>query len=101
MCAELPPELIELDRWGYPVLTSPTVPRSLLAHARRAAQACPTLALLLEEQAGKHEHGDRHERAPAPAGLAAGPDPAPSGPPRRQRGRAAAAVAPLHPRAPP
>jgi len=54
MCAELLPELVELDRWGYPVLTSPRVPRSLLAHARRAAQACPTLALLIEEKAGKH-----------------------------------------------
>ena len=37
MCAELLPEVIELDRWGYPILASPKVPRSLLNHARRAA----------------------------------------------------------------
>jgi ferredoxin len=54
MCAELLPEAIELDRWGYPVLVSPAISRSLLDHARRAAQACPRLALLVEEKAGKH-----------------------------------------------
>jgi ferredoxin len=55
MCAELLPELIHLDRWGYPILSSPTVPRPLADHARRAVQACPTLALLIEEAAGKHQ----------------------------------------------
>jgi len=54
MCAELLPEVVELDRWGYPILVSPAVPSPLLTHARRAAQACPTLALLIEEKAGKH-----------------------------------------------
>jgi ferredoxin len=54
MCAELLPEAIELDRWGYPVLVSPAIPHSLLDHARRAAQACPRLALLVEETTGKH-----------------------------------------------
>ena len=54
MCAELLPEVIELDRWGYPIMASPVVPQSLLNHARRAAQACPTLALLIEEKTGKH-----------------------------------------------
>ena len=41
MCAELLPEVIELDRWGYPILASPVVPRSLLNHARRAAAGLP------------------------------------------------------------
>jgi len=54
MCAELLPEVIVLDRWGYPIVSSPTVPRPLLNHARRAAKACPTLALLIEEKTGKH-----------------------------------------------
>jgi ferredoxin len=54
MCAELLPELIQLDRWGYPIVSSATVPRPLADHARRAVQACPTLALLLKESAGKH-----------------------------------------------
>ena len=54
MCAELLPEIIQLDRCGYPILSSPAVPRPLADHARRAVQACPTLALLIEEAAGKH-----------------------------------------------
>jgi ferredoxin len=49
LCAELLPELIHLDDWGYPVLESPEVPADLLGLARRAADACPTLALLLDE----------------------------------------------------
>jgi ferredoxin len=54
MCAELLPELIQLDRWGYLIVSSRPVPRPLADHARRAVQACPTLALLLEEAAGQH-----------------------------------------------
>jgi ferredoxin len=52
MCAELLPELIELDPWGYPILLSPTVPASVMDHARRAVDACPTMALLLEDATG-------------------------------------------------
>jgi ferredoxin len=49
MCAELLPELITLDPWGYPLLASEMVPRGLAGHARRAAAACPTLALLTDD----------------------------------------------------
>src|SRR5690349_16159238 len=28
MCAELLPEAVELDRWGYPLLVSPAIPRA-------------------------------------------------------------------------
>ena len=48
MCAELLPEMITLDDWGYPILDERPIPPELLAHARRAAEACPTLALLVE-----------------------------------------------------
>lgn len=47
LCAELLPELIELDEWGYPLLPHQPVPRSLLTDARAAVAACPTLALRL------------------------------------------------------
>jgi len=50
LCAELLPELIELDEWGFPVVNAGGVPRELMRHARRAAAACPTLALHLEPQ---------------------------------------------------
>ena len=49
LCAELLPELITLDPWGYPLLNGEQVPRALADHARRAAAACPTLALLTED----------------------------------------------------
>jgi ferredoxin len=49
LCAELLPELIRLDDWGYPILELDEVPRDLLRLAERAVDACPTLALLLEE----------------------------------------------------
>ena len=50
MCAELLPERISLDDWGYPIVDQEPLPPELLDHARRAAQACPTFALLLTRQ---------------------------------------------------
>jgi ferredoxin len=50
MCAELLPERITLDEWGYPLIDSAALPQELVEHARRAAQACPTFALLLERE---------------------------------------------------
>jgi ferredoxin len=47
MCAELLPELIELDDWGYPIVAAGGVPDELLDHARRAVAVCPVLALRL------------------------------------------------------
>lgn len=44
-CAELLPELITLDEWGYPITDTEPVPRSLNKHARAAVAACPKLAL--------------------------------------------------------
>ncbi|MBN0043660.1 ferredoxin [Streptomyces actuosus] len=49
LCAELLPELIALDEWGYPVVADPTVPGRLRGHARRAVAACPRLALRLDD----------------------------------------------------
>jgi ferredoxin len=48
LCAELLPELVELDEWGYPLLDPGEMPPELEAAARRAASACPTLALRIE-----------------------------------------------------
>jgi ferredoxin len=49
LCAELLPELIRLDDWGYPIIDESAVPRELLGLAERAVDVCPTLALVLEE----------------------------------------------------
>jgi ferredoxin len=45
MCAELLPELIDLDDWGYPIVRDGGVPDALMDHARRAVAVCPVLAL--------------------------------------------------------
>jgi ferredoxin len=47
VCAELLPELIRRDPWGYPLVAPGPVPAHLLPLARRAVAACPTLALRL------------------------------------------------------
>jgi methionine sulfoxide reductase heme-binding subunit len=47
LCAELLPELIALDRWGYPVLADQPVPARLVRRATRAVTDCPALALRL------------------------------------------------------
>lgn len=47
MCAEVLPERIALDDWGYPIVDERPLPPELTALAKRAAEACPTFALLL------------------------------------------------------
>jgi ferredoxin len=49
-CAELLPEMIELDDWGYPMIADADVPEHLRGDAARAVDACPRLALILEKQ---------------------------------------------------
>ena len=51
ICAEMLPELIRLDEWGYPILADQPVPRELTSLARRAVRLCPTLALRLDAAA--------------------------------------------------
>ncbi len=46
-CAELLPEHITLDEWGYPILADRPVPAWLERDARRAVTGCPALALRL------------------------------------------------------
>ena len=47
LCAELFPERIRLDDWGYPIIEPGPIPPELERHARRAVDACPVLALAL------------------------------------------------------
>ncbi len=48
-CAELLPELLYRDEWGYPLSRErePQIPAPLEGHARRAVRDCPRLALRL------------------------------------------------------
>ena len=46
LCAELLPELLDRDEWGYPVPRAALdLDRRLLEHAEHAVGACPLLAL--------------------------------------------------------
>ncbi len=47
LCAELLPEGISLDEWGYPLLAAGEIPEHLLRQAKQVAAACPTRALRL------------------------------------------------------
>jgi ferredoxin len=51
LCADLLPELVELDEWGYPILSGAPIPAHLMADAKAAAAACPTLALTIDRRA--------------------------------------------------
>ncbi len=51
LCAELFPERVTLDDWGYPIIDGKPIPPELEEHARRAVSACPTLALIAEREA--------------------------------------------------
>ena len=46
VCAELLPERISLDDWGYPIFTT-SVPHDQLGDVREAVRGCPQLALRL------------------------------------------------------
>jgi ferredoxin len=46
LCAELLPEVVELDEWGYPIVGG-EVTLELLGAAREAVRMCPRLALRL------------------------------------------------------
>jgi ferredoxin len=49
-CAEIVPELIGVDDWGYPIVNSrPIEDDDLLKLAKRAVATCPRLALVVEE----------------------------------------------------
>jgi ferredoxin len=52
LCAELLPELITLDDWGFPMVAVRGVPPHLAADARATVKACPLLALRLERGPG-------------------------------------------------
>lgn len=47
LCAELLPELIRLDDWGYPIIAAEPVPERLAPLAQRAVANCPVQALAL------------------------------------------------------
>jgi ferredoxin len=58
LCAELLPELIQLDDWGYPIISPDPIPDHLLQLAQRAVEDCPVLALAIRRaEKGKTNGG--------------------------------------------
>jgi ferredoxin len=47
LCAEILPERIHLDSWGYPIITKGPIPDHLMGLAQRTVDDCPVLALAL------------------------------------------------------
>jgi ferredoxin len=82
-CAELLPELITLDEWGYPIIAAGNVPELLQGDARRAVESCPIVALRLAKmpQAQPETRPDRQ------AGVPPWPPRPPQQPPRKSMPR--------------
>lgn len=53
VCAELFPERIQLDDWGFPIIDDAPIPERLLKDARRAVSLCPALALQLVDDTSR------------------------------------------------
>ncbi len=49
-CAELLPEAITLDEWGYPIVDGAPLPAELVEVAKRAVRDCPRRAITLRER---------------------------------------------------
>ncbi len=50
-CAEILPERVTLDEWGYPIVDGTPVDPTLVHLATRAAADCPRRAFLVEQVA--------------------------------------------------
>jgi ferredoxin len=48
LCAEVLPELITLDDWGFPMISDADLAGRLRHEAKEAIRICPKLALRLE-----------------------------------------------------
>ncbi len=68
LCAHLVPELIQLDRQGYPVPLDMPVPPWLGKQARQAVDMCPALALKLTAADAGAGRGAAAAAGPAPRG---------------------------------
>ncbi len=63
LCAEVVPELISLDDWGFPIVSGGDIPRGLWAEANEAIRLCPRLALRLD-RSGQGETVSRKRAGP-------------------------------------
>lgn len=69
LCAELFPEGVLLDDWGFPILLEGAHDPALEGHARRAVRACPALALRLRARSGAAARDGRGRPSPSGGGA--------------------------------
>lgn len=50
LCAELFPERVRSDDWGYPIIDARPIPPALMPAALRAVADCPKLALRIDSE---------------------------------------------------
>ncbi len=55
LCAEVFPEMITLDDWGFPIIRDEDISPGLMAGADEAIRLCPLLALRLDRPRGRAE----------------------------------------------
>lgn len=70
LCADMMPEWIGRDEWGYPIIPARELPGGLTGLARRTIRLCPELALRLEAATAASDSKDNNgaNRAPVTAG---------------------------------
>ena len=56
-CAEIFPEVLSLDEWGFPIVGEGEIPNGLLRAARKAVQFCPRRALTLTDSMSDRPKG--------------------------------------------
>lgn len=84
LCAEVLPELITLDDWGFPIIRDGEVPAGLMAAAGEAMRLCPLLALRLDRPGARATTPGRAVSDPPPVAV---PPPSPAGAKGLGRGR--------------
>ena len=67
LCAEVLPELITLDDWGFPIIRAEDIPPGLRAGVAEAFRLCPRLALRLDRPGPRTTTRERAGLAPPPA----------------------------------
>jgi ferredoxin len=53
LCAEVLPEMITLDDWGFPIIADEEISPGLMAGADEAIRLCPLLALHLDRSGAR------------------------------------------------
>jgi ferredoxin len=78
LCAEVLPEMITLDDWGFPIISGGDIPAALRPAAEEAIRLCPRLALRIDRpRAPKPSRSGRPSNPPGAGRRRPLPPPAP------------------------